>query len=442
MDETTRRIYQVFATRPLEPDEHDLYVDLDDVRGKDNVTRRLADKIRLSAGPTCQVLAGHRGSGKSTELRKLKVDLERDLAGQDRFFVVVCQADEDVDRNDVDFPEVLIALVRQLASQLKDHLQISLKPSYFKDRLNRLKNLLTSEVSLEKLDLGVGLAQLSLALKSSPDARAKIRELLEPDTSNWLIAANDIIGQAILELRKKGYAGLVILVDDLDKMIHRPHDKAGCPTTDYLFVHRSAQLTGFKCHVVYTMPLSLAFSHQEQTIKNLYGGFVPVIPMTKIAARPPGRRPHPPGVEKFREIVAARLKKVGATTGALFKSSEVQDELIRLTGGQPSALMMLVREAIITHGLPVDAASLDRARLEGRREYARLLREEHLPVLREIARTGILKRNVANEPIFRELLESRAVLQYINDEEWYGLNPLLADLVKAPPARKKRRPSK
>lgn len=435
MSDLTREVYQAFATGPLTAEQGHLYVDLDDVRGKDNVRRRLAEKIRLSSEPTCQVLAGHRGSGKSTELRMLQHDLEGGGADQPRFCVVLCEADDDIDRNDVDFPEVLIAIIRQLAGHLKDHLGVSLKPSILKERFERIKSVLKSEVSLEAGEISAGLGKLSFALKSSPDARAEIRKLLEPDTSNWLHAANDIIGQAVLELTKKGYAGLVILVDDLDKMIHRPHDKAGCPTTDYLFVHRAAQLTGFLCHVVYTMPLSLAFSHQEQTIKNLYGGFVPVIPMTKIAGRPPSSRPYQPGMDKFRDIIRKRLDDVQAQPGDVFKTTKIEDELIRLTGGQPTALMTLIREAIITHGLPVDAASLERARIEGRREYARMLREEHKPVLEQIRKTGTLKRNADNEPLFRELLESRAVLQYINDDEWYGLNPLVAELV----APKKRR---
>ncbi|KKL07242.1 hypothetical protein LCGC14_2587990, partial [marine sediment metagenome] len=41
--------------------------------------------------------------------------------------VVYCEADEDIDRNDVDFPEVLIAVVRQMAAQLKV-VGVQLKP--------------------------------------------------------------------------------------------------------------------------------------------------------------------------------------------------------------------------------------------------------------------------------------------------------------------------
>jgi hypothetical protein len=83
---------------------------------------------------------------------------------------------------------------------------------------------------------------------------------MEPDTGNLLNAANDTISEAVLELNKKGYKGLVILVDDLDKIVIRPIDHLGCSSAEYLFVHRAAQLTAFNCHVIYSMPISLANS--------------------------------------------------------------------------------------------------------------------------------------------------------------------------------------
>ena len=68
-----QRVYREFSPEPLPPDRQtDLYVDLDEVRGKMDAVSRLERTIRFAEGkPTCQVLAGHRGSGKSTELLRL-----------------------------------------------------------------------------------------------------------------------------------------------------------------------------------------------------------------------------------------------------------------------------------------------------------------------------------------------------------------------------------
>ena len=89
-------------------------------------------------------------------------------------------------------------------------------------------------------------------------------------------------------------------------------------TDEYLFVNRATQLTGFLCHVVYTIPLSLAYSHHEQTIKNYYGGHVPVVPMTKVSPPPPDVKPFARGIEKFREIVVRRLSKAEASVSGVF----------------------------------------------------------------------------------------------------------------------------
>ena len=438
MSASLEKIYAAFDPAPLKKGQEDLYIDLNDVRGHGSIVARMKKKILLADKPSCQILTGHRGSGKSTELWKLRQALENpDASAADRFFVVQVQADDEMDRNDIDFPEVLIAIIRQIARQLRERAQITLKPGYFSDRWQRLKELALSEVSFDGLELEAGMAKLSATIRSSPEARQKVRAALEPDTDNWLKAANDIISVAVLELSKLEFRGLVVIVDDLDKMITRPHEKAGCSTTEYLFVHRSAQLTDFDCHLVYTLPIELAYSHHESTIKRLYGGHLPVVPMTKIRAQPPDSSDHPEGMSKFREMISVRLARAEATEAEVFKTDAERDDLIRLTGGQPTELMTLIREAIVTDGLPIGEKGVKRGRIEAMRSYRRQLRQDHWPLIEEARRTGQIVRSVENESAFRDLLDSRTLLLYMNDDEWYGVNPAIDGLVapQSPPAK-------
>jgi len=431
MKQKLRDIYAVFSPSPLQAEQQGLYVDMEDVRGHADIVRRMAGKIRLSDGPTCQVLAGHRGSGKSTELGRLRQSLQQADDDDRPYFTILVRADDELDRNDIDFPDVLIALVRQLAQQLRDEAGIELRPGFFKDRLAQFKTILGSEIAIDEVTLDAGMAQLTATLKNSPDARAEIRRALEPNLNRWLNAANDVIGDAIVQLKGKGYQGLVIMVDDLDKMITRPHDDAGCTTTEYLFIHRSAQLRSFKCHLIYTLPIDLAYSHHEANIKMLYGGQLPVLPMTKIMTPPPGSEIYEPGMEKFREIIRARLSSVKAHDSDLFESDEIRDQLIELTGGQPTELMSQIREALVTDGLPIGAAGVKRCRVELERGYKRLLRLDHWPLIEEARQTGRVVRTQENEAALRELLDSRTLLLYINDREWYAPNPAIAQI--APP---------
>jgi hypothetical protein len=129
-------------------------------------------------------------------------------------------------------------------------------------------------------------------------------------------------------------------------------------------------------------------------------------------------------------VIRKRLESIGATENDLFAPG-IMRELILLSGGQPTELMSLVRESLISFGLPISETSLARARREGRRPYERALCQEHWPLLREASQDGKLTRCDDNDRAFRELLESRAILLYINDEEWYGINPFVQSLIPA-----------
>jgi len=423
-----QKVYKLFSPAPLGKGQDALYVDLDQVRGSAGLIGRMARKTRLSDQPGCQVITGHRGSGKSTELWRLGRELTQPENGQDAKYAVVtlCALDA-LDPNDVDVPELLLAVVRQVAETLREEpYGIELKPAYFDTLWSRIKDALGAELDLTGGDLTTPLGRIGLAVKSSPDARATVRKALEPHTATLLKAANDVVGQAVAALDKQGRKGLVVIVDDLDKMITRPHD-AGCPTTEYLFVHRSAQLTGLNCHTVYSIPIEIAYSSMEPTIRSRYGGALHVVPMTRVTGRPPDRAPHCEGIERLKEVVRARAEAAGADLRDLFEDGKMRD-LILFTGGQPTELMTMTREAIVAEGLPIGEAGIKRCRTEAERKYRRLVRKEHMAVLRQVAKTGQVVRSDETEPILRELLASRTVLLYMNDDEWYDLNPAARDL--------------
>jgi energy-coupling factor transporter ATP-binding protein EcfA2 len=430
MPNDLKRIYQVFDPSPLSAEQTDLYVNLDTVRGSSGLVDRLAQNVRLAAAPTCQLLAGHHGSGKSTELRRLQRKLQND---EDKFFAVLCDMKEDMDPNDVDFPDVLVGIIRQTAVQLRERLSIELKPGYFKQRWEEVKSILGREVDLSAIDLDVGLAKFSAVIKDSPDTRVEIRKRLEPHTSNWIEAANDVISKAELQLSKKGYAGLVIIVDGLDRVSPRYHESGRCTLAEYLFANRFAQLTAFKCHVVYTMPISVAYSCRERNIAHLYGYVAPpVIPMVMVCDR--NGRMYKDGFDKFKELIEKRCRKANVKT-SIFEKAEVEDKVIEYSGGQPREVMTLIRDCLVQAGLPIKAISVEQVARKIRHAYDRQLREEHWEIVKQVQKDHRLKRNEDNDHLYMELLDSRAILQYENGGEWYGVNPLLP----SPPGLKKKK---
>jgi hypothetical protein len=416
-----KRIYQAFDPAPLSGEDSELYVALDAVRGSSGLVSKLGGPIRLSDKPTFQLLAGHIGSGKSTELRRVQQDLE---SGDEPFFTVFCEILDDIDPSDADFPEVLLAIVRQVAHQLNERLKIKLKPGYFKQRWQEMKDVLGAEVKLDKLELEAGLGKLTAAIKSSPSTREQIRKALEPNTNSWIGAANDVLSEAVQQLAKKKYAGLVIIVDDLDKLSVEEHTEGRRSVAERLFVTRHAQLTAFACHMIYTIPIALAYSCKEREIASLYGLTAPpVVPMTKIKTHD-GKK-HTPGFKKFGDVISHRLAKAQAEPKEVFASNAVRDKVVAYSGGQPRFLITLIRDCLVEGELPISAKTVDAVARKATHSYARQLREDHWEIIKQVGKTHQLTRTADNDALCMELLANRAVLQYLNEQEWYGLNPLL-----------------
>jgi hypothetical protein len=413
-----KRIYRAFDPAPLSEADSELYVPLDDVRGSSGLVTKLAKTIRLSDKATFQLLAGHIGSGKSTELRRVQRELE---TGDDRFFTVFCQILEDIDPSDADFPDVLLAIMRQVAAEFRERLQIELKPGYFRKRLGDLKDILGSEVKLESL---AALGSITAAVKSSPSTRNQIRKALTATTNHWIDAANDVLGEALIQAQKKGYAGITIIVDDLDKlsMLHQPELHGS--VAERLYMESHVQLTAFRCHMIYTIPIALAYSCKEREIASRYGMTAPpVVPMTKVLDHD-GKK-HTPGLEKFRAVIARRLESAGAAEADVFADEAVKDRIIECSGGQPRFLITMVRDAIVEGDLPLTEATVERVARKATHSYSRQLRKEHWKIIEQVHKTHALERTEDNDALCMDLLASGAILQYLNDVDWYGPNPLL-----------------
>ncbi len=66
-----KRIFNAFDPFEPLPAGDPVYVDCQEVRGDGNILVELGQEIRMADRLTCQLYAGHRGAGKSTELLRL-----------------------------------------------------------------------------------------------------------------------------------------------------------------------------------------------------------------------------------------------------------------------------------------------------------------------------------------------------------------------------------
>jgi ABC-type lipoprotein export system ATPase subunit len=113
------RFYQACnPSRPLiigNPSDRRYYIDFAAVRGGKIIEALQRTIARISPNePTCQLFTGHLGCGKSTELLRLKAELEAQ-----QFHVVYFESTHVLEMADVDVTDVLLAIAGQVSESLE-----------------------------------------------------------------------------------------------------------------------------------------------------------------------------------------------------------------------------------------------------------------------------------------------------------------------------------
>ncbi|MDQ3685047.1 MAG: ATP-binding protein [Acidobacteriota bacterium] len=111
---TLREAYNAAnPTEPLSPGDP-RYVDCNDVRGNEDAVAHMFTTVTFSDTHTHQIFTGHRGCGKSTELLRLKDQLEREA-----FYVVYFAVDDYLDPNDLLYTDLLLSIARQVEESFR-----------------------------------------------------------------------------------------------------------------------------------------------------------------------------------------------------------------------------------------------------------------------------------------------------------------------------------
>ncbi|HEY9761018.1 MAG TPA: ATP-binding protein [Trichocoleus sp.] len=398
------------------------YIDFSDVRGG-NMTRQLARTItRLYDDPTCQLFTGHIGCGKSTEMLCLKTYLTE--AG---FHVVYFESSDEMDLVDVDVTDILMAIARQVSASL-EAINIRLKPNYFVKLFGEVSEILKTPIEIRDVQLSVGIASLTASTKDSPELRRQMRQLMEPRTNNILEAINrELLEPAQTALQQKGYKGLVVLIDNLDRLDNT--QKAGKPQSAYLFVDRGEQLRRLNCHVVYTIPIVMVFSNDLNQVANRFGVDPQVLPV--VTVRYPNGELCESGMALLRQLVLARAFPNMAPQARLelvekvFEDLETLDRLCLASGGHVRNLLKLCFSCLQREDPPFTRDCVDRVIRQRRNELLQAITPDEMELLQKVKQ----EKNVRGETNYEVLLKSMFVFEYRSDDygHWFDVNPILYD---------------
>lgn len=409
--------------RPL-PAGDPTYVDLRTVRGDGDVLRELGRTIlRASHKPgnfTCQLYSGHRGGGKSTELLKLQKYLE-----DEGFQVVYFAADEDIDVLHVEYTDILFACTKHLIEKLRQTADPIPIIRWFRDLIRHFSEF-DNDLSFDEGSVEAGVAEFlkfSAKVKASPTVRQKIRERLDPHTPTLIDALNEFIQSYAQGIQKPDK--VVVIADNLDRIV--PTVRDGRLNHEQIFLDRSEQLRALKCHIVYTVPISMVFSNYNLGLEDRFGE-IHRLPMVMV--RTQSDVDHQPGLDCLQEFLNRRIDAVfqNFSVDDVFDSPATYRQLCLMSGGHVRGLVNLMRTAIEhTDQLPISARAARRAISELRNKYRDTIDDSEWVQLAQISRSKRMENNESH----RKMLFDRKTLEYryidASDEIccWHDVHPVI-----------------
>lgn len=420
-----QNFYQACNPSPLDlgnAQERKYYIDFSSVRGE-NIINQLMRTIDLSANmATCQLFTGHIGCGKSTELQRFKVDLEKK-----NFHVVYVESGQVLETGDVDVTDIMLAIAQSVSKNL-EAIDINLKPSYFVRLFGDIAKILQTPIDISDVEFSVGIAKIIAQTKDSPNLRDRLRACLEPRTKEII----DAINQELLALAQErligiGKKGLVVIVDGLDKLANgrTPVDS---PLPEYLFVDRGEQLNRLNCHVVYTIPLGLIFSQCLGRLTNIFGAHPKVLPMVPVQLRQGGDCPE--GMVLLQQMVMARAFPDVNSAQRLDLISQVFDRpatlerLCRVSGGHVRNLLMLIRKCMEEKDPPLSHDCIEKAIRASRNQFTKTINEDERDLLHQVRQT----KTIAGSEQYQTLVRNLFVFEYQDDiGSWFDVNPTLVE---------------
>lgn len=246
---------------------------------------------------------------------------------------------------------------------------------------------------------------------TSGSTQKKIKRVeLQQRTSLFLEDLNDLINKLQQQLRDQGKRGLVIIIDSLDRIIPHPlDDERRSNSHTALYLDHAEHLKAPRCHLVYTVPISIFF---HENVSKAYPDGPLTIPMIK--TREENGEACDDGVRVLREAIASRID-----IAKIFAEARDVENFCLASGGHLRDLLRLVRYACDYSDEQITSQAAARAIRSLVQEYDRLVKDEDLPKLVLVHR----EKRLPSDSKYVLLPYHLIVLEYQNHERWADLHP-------------------
>lgn len=396
--------------------------------GAQDVVALLDRAIRRTEGGQLYYFSGQRGTGKSTELRRL----ETMLNGQPKTRAYVVDALEYIgDTHPIDTLDLLLVVATAFADRLSRADALGSPGLDSETPLARFGRWLQSEVEVTGFMLGGVKTEFKRQQQSIVQ---RIRDFDLSRQERVMAECQDYIGQMAQAVRERWQADkIVLMVDSLERL--RGIGSGAKEMFDRIvkvFDGDLAKLRIPQVQMVYAVPPYLPYLTNIKAMVALY-----MLASVRVCEPPSkGRRaPRPDGMAAMESVVAKRFPNWQAvmTQAAL-------DKLIMASGGDIRQLLRrLLLDALdqayyAPARLPLEASDeiiktvIDKHRVD----FESLVVQDEYPLLKGIAEQNALElRRREDLPVIAHFFDVRALLNYRNGVEWLDINPLLWPLIDA-----------
>jgi len=416
-----KELLNVVFSEALEDESLIYYIDTLKIRSSDVVSQieKLKDDCRFSNNSTnSHLLLGHRGCGKSTELNKLIKELE-----EENYPVHKINCIEEIDIHNIDKNDILFLIsdsLMKIAKKVNAKIPDSLSKRIY-DFLDT-KEIITEKIKEKEAGVSAGieantgilqnLLNLYISLKGDikygTSKREIIRKEIQNGISDWLVNIKEL--KDIIYNKEQKLP--ILIFEDIDK-ISKP--------TEAITIFNNSIFANLQFPVVFTFPISVAFSSEFMPLKNQYT--VHFLPMIKTHTK--NNQDFADGINIIKDIIYARAEK------NIFEDEAIT-LLITKTGGCLRDVFECINKAafrayIGRNSNIVEKEDIERALLELKSDYTRMLVVDDYKKLHEIYQT---KRDIEDKDTCKMLdyLKSQVVLEY-NGEGWFDVHPLVYDFV-------------
>jgi GTPase SAR1 family protein len=381
------------------------------------------------------VFTGHRGSGKSTLLGQLCREME------DKYFVVFFSISDLIEMSDVNHVNILFAMAVKLMEEAKNEnrkVQVKISPKtekafyrWFSEHTKTETNSRESTLELEAgIDSGANawfvkfFAKLKSTLKANSVIRDEIKHKFDRKISDLVDRVNDIA----TAIEAASGQEILVVIDDLDKL--------DLEIVERVYRNNISSLFQPQFRIIYTIPMAATRDLSLRgIIKDATKNRIQSMWATKFfpigAEKQPNAIPVAESVKVFEEILSKRMPaeliEPAVVKMMILKSGGALREFIRIARQCCQICLVQLRRDPNLQDLKITEEVFQKAITDLRVEMTEPLGQNAFDILAQVYQKNAPQDGM--DQTFLDLLHELYILEYKNDDLWFGVNPIVKDLL-------------